>query len=114
MDSDEAEIWNFLNSCPGEFVSPIEISRRASGRRRYKDEPKWALRPIQRLLDQKIIETDGNGHYRLPPTEQKSKAKRWIAPHIRKILKESGKDFEEVDLDAPEDPKGKGSGTGGP
>jgi hypothetical protein len=107
MDSDEADVWNFLNTCLGEYVSPVEISRRASGRRRYKDEPKWALRPIQRLLDEKIIETDGNGHYRAPLTEKKAKTKRWIAPHIRKILKESGKEFDEIDMDTPEDSKGK-------
>ena len=73
-----------------------EISRRAGTKRRYREEPNWAVPVLSRLVEQGIVESDSTGHYRLKRSEKKKRAKRWIAPHIQKILEQSGRSFDEV------------------
>jgi hypothetical protein len=101
------EIFRYLESCRGNYVSAQEISRRASSRKRYQEEPKWAAAALHRLMDSGIVETNSSGHYRLrsehleekpkptPPKEAIPNTKRWISPHIQKILQDSGKKFDE-------------------
>ncbi len=104
MDSDEREICIYLKACPGQFVSGREISRRASGKQRFRDEPNWATQPLVRLLEQGIIESDSTGHYRLKPRDPKAKTKKWISPHIKEILEAGGKDVNQiVEIESPED-----------
>jgi len=103
MDSDERQICDYLKSWPHHFVSAREIARRAGGKRRFREEPQWSNTVLPRLLEQGLIETDGLGHYRLKLTRKESKkAKRWVSPHLRRILERSGKDFAEV-FDIPDD-----------
>jgi hypothetical protein len=104
VDSDEVEICRYLESCRGQFVSAVEISRRAASRKRFQEEPKWATSALHRLMDNGEIETNGKGQYRLRPkqTEEKPKVKRWISPHIQKILRDSGKHFDAMDPGPPE------------
>jgi hypothetical protein len=45
------------------------------------------------LLELGQLEKDASGHFRLIEKEKKNKPKKWIAPHIQKILDQSGKDF---------------------
>jgi hypothetical protein len=99
MDSDERDIVNFLKAFPGEYVAIREICRRASGKWRFRDEPEWAGPVLVRLVERGIIEDDANGHFRFIIKDQKENAK-WVAPHIRAILKKSGK----FKMDDPEDP----------
>jgi hypothetical protein len=107
MDSDEREIFEYLKGWPKHFVSAREICVRASGKRRYREEPNWAYPVLNRLLEQDLIETDSLGHYRIKKLEQRGgKRSRWISPQIAKILRNSGKEFDGVsptDLDAPAD-----------
>ena len=87
MDADEKDICRFLEAFPGEFVSGREISRRASGKHRYREEEDWAGPVLLRLVEKGLIEDDSKGHFRyIPP-----KPKKWIAPHLKQILKKSGK-----------------------
>jgi hypothetical protein len=87
MDSDERDICNYLKTFPGRFVSAREISRRAAGKRRYREEPNWAYPVLSRMVEKALIETDSTRHYRLPVVEaKKDKNKKWISPQIRKIL----------------------------
>ena len=103
MDSDERQVLDYLKSWPRHFVSAREVGRRASGKRRFREEPQWAYPVLTRLLEQKLIETDGLGHYRIVGSIVESKKrKRWVSPHLRRILERSGKDFAEV-LDIPEE-----------
>ena len=103
MDSDERQILDYLKSWVRHFVSAREIARRAGGKRRFRDEPQWAYPVISRLLEKKAIETDGLGHYRIVSNAAEAKKrKRWISPHLRRILERSGRDFGEA-LDLPEE-----------
>jgi hypothetical protein len=105
MDSDEREIVDYLKSWPRHYVSAREVARRASGKRRFREDPQWAYPVLTRLLEQDLIETDGLGHYRLKQQIVESKKRRrWISPEMRRILERSGRDFADV-LDIPEDEK---------
>jgi hypothetical protein len=111
MDADEREICLYLKGWPGQFVSVAEITRRAGGKRRGRQEPNWAVPVLSRLVEKGILEADATGHYRLIRRAQKEKKKRWVSPHIQKILEKSGKSFEgvfdmEEDDDLPEHLKG--------
>lgn len=108
MDSDERQVFSYLKSWGRQFVAAREVARRAGGKRRFRDEPQWSFPVIARLVEQGLIETDGLGHYRAVQTAADSKKKkRWVSPHLRRILERSGKDFGEA-LDIPEE-SGEGS-----
>ncbi len=94
MDADEKDIITFLKQWGSQFVSGREICRRAGGKHRFRDDPYWANQPLLRLVERAILETDSAGHFRLIEENRKRRAqKKWIAPHLRKILEQSGKDF---------------------
>ncbi len=95
MDADEKSIVDYLKSWPGQFVSSREISRRAGGKWRFRNEPEWANAVLGRLVEKRIVESDSTGHYRLAKIPEK-KAKKWVSPQIRKILEQSGKQFGEI------------------
>jgi len=97
MDADEREICDFLKSFPGQYISGREIARRAGGKWKFLDDQNWAVPVLIRLKEQGIVEVNASGQYRLTGQLQKEKKKKkWIAPHIQKILEESGKDFSEA------------------
>lgn len=103
MDADEREIYYFLKQYRNEFVTAKEICRRAGGKRRFREDESWALQPLQRMLERKILEEDNNNAYRLrPPRDTKDKLQRWVSPHITRVLRESGKDFGHI-IEIPED-----------
>ena len=100
MDADENDICQYLKSWPGQFVSAKEICRRAGGKWRYREDERWALPVLQRLIETGLVESDSTGHYRLVQRQEKKRdKKRWISPHIQRILEQSGRDFSEVDLE---------------
>ena len=88
MDADERDICNFLESFPGEFVGTREISRRASGKHRFRENEEWATPVLLRLVEKGLVEDDSKGHFRYVPPKKQEK---WIAPHLKQILKRSGK-----------------------
>lgn len=97
MDADEKQICNYLKAFPKQFISAREISRRAGGKWRYREEPEWAALPLTRLTDRGILESDATGHYCLRPRKEKDKKKqKWVSPQIQKLLEKSGKDFSGV------------------
>src|SRR5512137_2760689 len=101
MDADEAEICDYLKAWRDQFVSAREICRRAGGKWRYREDERWALPVLQRLLEKQLVEDDGCGHYRLVMQQRKQneKKKRWISPEIQTIFRQSGKRFGVFDLD---------------
>ncbi len=108
MDADERDICLYLKGFLHQFVSFREISKRAGGKRRYRQEPEWATPVLSRLVERGIIESDSTGHYRLKIRPKRERATRWVSPQIRKILEKSGKDFNgvfEVDKDDEDLPK---------
>ena len=104
MDADERDICLYLKGFPGQFLSFAEISRRAGGKRRYRNEPEWATPVLSRLVEKGLIESDSTGHYRLKIRPKPDRPTKWVSPHIRKILEKSGKEFEGVyEIDKDED-----------
>jgi hypothetical protein len=106
MDQEEKEIADFLKSWPGQFVATKEICRRAGGKWRFREDEKWALPIIQRMLEKGLLEADTTGHVRLVPDQHaKDKKKWWASPQMKKILEQSGKDFDGVvDVEKDTDP----------
>ena len=105
MDAEEIEVSLYLKGWPGQFVSLAQITRRAVSRKRYNREPNWAVPVLSRMVEKGILESDSGGHYRLKPQQKKQKPARWASPEIRRILRESGKDFSGVfDLGDVDDP----------
>jgi len=103
MDADEQEIINFLKQWPKQFTSGREICRRAGGKWRAREDPYWCTEPLLRLVEKKLVEVDGGGHFRLAQKEKKQKETRWISPQLKKILEESGQTFDDLEADDAED-----------
>src|SRR5215831_19037053 len=106
MDADERDICIYLKSWPGQFVSGREISRRAGGKRRYREDPNWAAPALSRLVERQFVESDTTGHFRLrrkARMQQQQQQGRWVSPEIRTILQRSGKDFGQIiEIEEPE------------
>lgn len=96
MDADEREIYYFLKSFKDTFVSSREVCKRAGGKKRFRNEPKWAIAPLQRMVDRGILMTDPGGHYCIKPKPEKGGPRKWVSPEIRVILRDSRKKFEGV------------------
>ncbi len=97
LDADEKMICDFLKTYPGQYVSGREICRRAGGKWRFREDEKWALPVLQRLLEKNELEADPMGHFRwIKKHDRKSKKKWWASPQIKKILQQSGRQFEGV------------------
>ena len=105
MDADEREICNYLRSWPGQFISGREISRRAAGKRRFRDDPNWATAVLTRLVERQVLESDSTGHYRLIRKDRDVRPKKWLSPEIKKILQDSGRSFGVVEIEDEEEKK---------
>jgi len=102
MDADQNAICIFLKTWPGQFVSRREICRRAGGKWRYREDENWAVPILQRMVEDRIVESDDNGRFRLvqqASTDSGNKRKLWLSPAIKTIFKESKRDFGLLDLD---------------
>ena len=65
MSYEEMAIVNFLRSCGEVFVARREIARKALKRQVFEENPHWADAPLGGLVDQRIVEQNESGHYRL-------------------------------------------------
>src|ERR1044071_7812374 len=93
MDAEEREVYDFLKSFRHEYVGTKEIAKRAGGKWRFREDPNWAIPAITRLVERKIVETDGYGHFRLSAEEKKEK-KQAMSAELKKILEQGGQQFE--------------------
>lgn len=95
MHPDELAILDYLKPWPGQFVAAQQICRQADGRRRFETDPKWAYNVLNRLVESGQLQGDGEGRFRLPPTDEPKPAKpppgQWMSPKIRSILESRGK-----------------------
>ena len=69
--ADEAEIVAFLKCYRGQYLSAREVCRRAGNKRKYQENPRWAMPLLVSLLVRGYVEADGGGHYRLIEKEDK-------------------------------------------
>lgn len=106
MDAEEKEICDFLRSFPGQYVSGREICRRAGGKWRFRENPKWALPILTRMVEKGFLEGDASGHFRLVTEKKDDKKKRWLSPELRKILEGTGgSDGGQImEINDPEEP----------
>ena len=73
------------------------FARRAGGKSGFRDSPNWAVPVLKELLEQKKIEKDASGYFRMvPSTKSEAPEKKWVSPQMKKILERSGKDFTHV------------------
>ena len=101
LSADEKDIYDYLKSYSKQYISGREVCRRAGGKRRFQEDPHWAFRILPRMIEKGAVEADSLGHYRLrddgEETKPNKKNKRWVAPHIERILRQSGKKFDGID-----------------
>jgi hypothetical protein len=93
---DENCVMQYLNNFPGEFINEREIARRADGKERFLADPYWAHNALYELTDMKLLETDGEGRYRLVNHQPKaaSPGAKFMDPKLRAILEQSGRKFD--------------------
>jgi len=96
MNADELTVCTYLKGFPGQFVSGKEVCRRAGGKRRAMNEPRWAIPVLKGLVEQRIVESDATGHFRFILKPQTKTAKKWVSPQVYRLLKASGRNFDEV------------------
>jgi hypothetical protein len=64
ISDEERQILIFLKSAPDKFFSGAEVSRRASSKKEFAKNPRWALHFLLDLTDKKLIERDAAGHFK--------------------------------------------------
>jgi hypothetical protein len=69
MTYEEMAIMNFLRGSPNGFVARREIARKALQRSVFEENPHWADAPLTALVDQRLLEQDESGHYRIAKYE---------------------------------------------
>ena len=62
-ERDEQAILEFLSAYPESFLSAVEIARKAAGRSRFTEEPRWAYPALSNLMARGLIEMNEGGHY---------------------------------------------------
>lgn len=66
LSAEALEIIAYLKTAPNKFVSILEISRRAGGKKRFEESPNWARDLMAPLIDAGLLEMNSRGHYRCP------------------------------------------------
>jgi hypothetical protein len=94
MDSDERDIFYYLQTWGHEYINAKEISRRAGTKKRYHQDPDWAKGILIRMVERGIAESDSLGRYRIKSQQKKDGHKRWVSPEITKILRDKGVQVE--------------------
>lgn len=98
LTTDERSVLRFLKNWPEKYISSNEIARRADGKNRYRQEPRWPAQILPQLIAMNLVETDGSGKYRVRnealKTVKLGGRKRFIAPRLRAILEKHGSKFE--------------------
>lgn len=90
MDADERDIVQYLKTWGKEYVGVKEICRRAGSKKRYHDNPNWAVPILVIMTERGVLERDAAGRYRVKPKDKGKHGGRWISPEIEEILKKKG------------------------
>jgi hypothetical protein len=64
-EQDGQLVLDYLRAYPDRFVSPIEVCRKAGGRHRFFEEPRWAVPVLIQLRDRGLVEMNEAGYYRI-------------------------------------------------
>jgi hypothetical protein len=71
LSEEEQIILRYLQTAGEAGASTREICRKASTKDAWKENERWAYRPLGSLKDKKLVETTAAGNYRLPIPEGK-------------------------------------------
>jgi hypothetical protein len=95
LGADEKCVLQFLNHWPETYVSGTEIARQADGKSRFVEDPRWANLALAQLVEWNLVESETGGEYRVKGRADAKRIgrRRFIAPHLRAILKKSGRQF---------------------
>jgi hypothetical protein len=98
LGADENCVLRFLSHWPETYVSGAEIARRADGKSRFVEDPRWANFALSQLVELNLVEFESSGKYCVngQPKAKCDGKRRFIAPHLRAILKKSGRQFHGV------------------
>ena len=69
MTYDELAIMNLLRGSPDSYLARREIARKALKRTIFEENPHWADAPLASLIDQRLVEQNESGHYRIAKFE---------------------------------------------
>ena len=69
MTYDELAIMNLLKGSPDSYLARREIARKALKRTMFEENPHWADAPLASLIDQRLVEQNESGHYRIAKSE---------------------------------------------
>jgi hypothetical protein len=70
MTYEETAILNLLKSNPNDYVARREIARKALKRTVFEENPHWADAALSSLVDQRLLEQNESGHYRIKKYEE--------------------------------------------
>ena len=59
----------FLRGSPDDYLARREIARKALKRTLFEENPHWADAPLNSLVDQRLVEQNESGHYRVKKGE---------------------------------------------
>lgn len=100
MNADEKAIVDYLKCWPNAFISGREIAKKVGGKARYAQDRGWAIPILAQMIRMGLIEADSYGGFRLIKDDKKKKRQHHhVAPQILRILKSSGKSFDDVIID---------------
>lgn len=96
LGTDANCVLQYLGNYPMQFISEMEICRRAESRHRFVEESRWAHVALDELLELSLVETDGRGRYRIKSKRKKVEGKsgKFMAPAMREILEKSGRKID--------------------
>jgi len=97
MSTDEKLLIEYLEQFPGIFISPMEVSKRAAGRGRFKAQPEWARPILHRLAQQGDIDCTEFGHYRAKAEGETQAEER--QPEMRKPERQPMRPDRDLDED---------------
>lgn len=63
-EAEEQLVLDYLRAYPDTFISAAEIARKAGGRHRFFENPRWVWPVLASLLGKGLVETNEAGHYR--------------------------------------------------
>jgi hypothetical protein len=96
MNGDEKAIVDYLKTWPNVFISGREVARRVGGKKRYEEDRYWAVPILTELVRKNVLDVDHMGHFRYRRPDKKKRFGRHVSPEILRILKTSGKKFDDV------------------
>jgi hypothetical protein len=72
MNADELEVYTFLKTFEGRFVSIVDISRRLGSRGRYQENRIWAKPLLLRMEFDGLVQSNDCGEFRAVNPEEET------------------------------------------